>query len=261
MSIQRIKISTLHTWYHFLHSMETWVDLFWNSVLQMIVFSFIAVVFSGGGNELFATYMLTGMILWNVIWSGQYGITIGVMWEIWSHSLSSLFITPLTLEEFLIGQGISSAVKAVISMVLTAIVGQIIFGFSIFTLGWPLVLYFIELLVFGWAAGMIVLSLILRMGTDVQSLSWSIVFLVQPFGAVFYPVSILPSQIQWVAFGLPTTYFFETIRGQLKDGSINTQYILIGTVLNVVYFIGSYLILRTTYIASKRSGAFARLEG
>ncbi|MDO8451718.1 MAG: ABC transporter permease [bacterium] len=261
MNIHRIKISVLHTWYHFLHSMETWVDLFWNSILQMIVFSFIAVVFSRGEDSLLGVYMLTGMVLWNVIWAGQYGLTVGVMWEVWSHSLTSLFITPLTLEEFLIGQAVSSTIKAAISVILTALVTYVIFGFSVLTLGWPLLLYAIELLVFGWAAGMIVLSLIFRMGTDVQSLSWSIVFLIQPFGAVFYPVQVLPEQIRWIAFGIPTTYIFETVRGQLRDGSINGAYLAIGTVLNVIYLVGAYFILQRTYAASRKSGAFARLEG
>lgn len=260
MSIRRIKVSLLHTWFHFLHSMETWVDLFWNSVLQMVVFSFIASVFARD-NLLFSIYMVTGMILWNVIWAGQYALTVGVMWEIWSHSLSSLFITPLTLEEFIVGQAISSGVKAIVAVLLTSIVAYLIFHFSIFVLGWPLILYFFELLLFGWAAGLVVLSLIFRLGTDVQSLSWSIVFLVQPIGAVFYPVSILPVEIRWIAFGLPTTYFFETIRGQLRDGSINWYYIGIGTILNIVYFLVSYWVLKRTYMASKKSGAFARLEG
>lgn len=261
MSIQRIKISILHSWYHFRHSMETWVDVFWNSALQMFVFSFIAVAFSGTSNELYGAYIVVGMILWNIVWSAEYAVTIGVLWEIWSHSLSTLFISPLTLEEFLVGQAVSSFFKAVTSVLVTATIGAAVFHFSLLTLSWPLVIYFIELFVFGIAAGMIVLSLILRWGTDVQSLAWSLVFLVQPFGAVFYPVEVLPLQIRWIAFGVPTTYIFETIRRQLVDGSINTHYLLIGTVLNIIYLILSYLLLRSTFAASKKSGALARMEG
>lgn len=261
MSIHRIKISLLHTWYHFTHSMETWVDLFWNSALQMLIFAFLAVVFSKGDNPLQGMYMIAGMVFWNVIWSAQYGISVGVLWEIWSHSLSSLFITPLTLEEFLVGQGISSAVKAFISIVITVVVGSLVYDFSMAVFGWMIPVYFILLFFFGIAMGMFVISLIFRFGTDVQSLSWSIVFLVQPLGAVFYPVEILPSFVRTIAFGIPTTYIYETIRGQLKDGSIQWNYILIATGLTVIYFIGAYLFLKTTYNTSKRIGRFARLEG
>jgi ABC-2 type transport system permease protein len=201
------------------------------------------------------------MVFWNVIWSAQYGITVGTLWEIWSRSFSSLFISPLTFEEFLIGQAISSSIKAVIAMTVTATIGAVVYHFSLFTFGWMLPIYFLELFVFGLGMGMFVLSLIFRWGTDVQSLSWSIVFLVQPFGAVFYPVETLPSQIRWIAYGIPTSYIFETIRGQLRDGNINMTNIGIATVLNIVYVCVGYTILKRTYMNSKKTGKFARLEG
>lgn len=261
MNLNRIKISVLHTWYHFRHSMETWVDVFWNSALQMFVFSFIAVAFAGTSNELYGSYIVAGMILWNIVWAAEYAFTIGILWEIWSHSLSTLFITPLTLDEFLTGQAISGFIKAFAAVLVTALIGFFVFDFSILSLGWPLIIYFLELFLFGCAAGMIVLSLIFRWGTDVQSLAWSLVFLVQPFGAVFYPVDILPSQIRWIAYGVPTTYVFETVRAQLAHGTVNGSYLITGTLLNLVYLILSYLFLKTTFNASKKSGALARMEG
>lgn len=261
MSIKRIKVSVLHTWFHAQHSMETWVDLFWNSSLQMLVFAFIAVAFGQSGDPLHGTYMIAGLVFWNIIWSAQYGITVGTLWEIWSRSFSSLFISPLTFEEFLIGQAISSSIKAVIAMTVTATIGAVIYNFSLLSVGWMLPIYFLELFVFGLGMGMFVLSLIFRWGTDVQSLSWSIVFLVQPFGAVFYPIETLPAQIRWVAYGIPTSYIFETIRGQLRDGHINVNNLVMATILNVVYLSVGYLLLKTTYMTSKKTGKFARLEG
>lgn len=261
MNINRIKVSLLHTWYHFSHSMETWVDIFWNSSLQMAVYAFIATVFTRGDNPIQGAYMIAGMLFWNILWSAQYGIAVGVLWEIWSHSLSSLFITPLTLEEFLVGQAISSAIKAVAAVIVTTIVATLIFQFSLFQFGWYFLFYFVELLVFGWAMGMVVLSLIFRWGTDVQSLSWSIVFLVQPFGAVFYPVDVLPEQIRPIAYAFPTTYIFESIRGQLRGETVEFSSMALATILNVLFLIGGYLLMRRSYIDSKKSGAFSRLEG
>lgn len=261
MSIHRIKISMLHTWYHFTHSMETWVDLFWNSSLQMLIFAFIAVVFSNESNPLQGTYMIAGMVFWNILWSAQYGITLGILWEIWSHSLSSLFMTPLTLEEFLIGQALSAIIKALVAVMVTATIAWFVYHFSLTQFGWWFWVYFIELFAFGLSMGMVVLSMIFRWGTDVQSLSWSMVFLVQPIGAVFYPVSVLPPFIQKIAWCLPPTYVFETIRQQIRNGTVNGSSLLIATLVNTIFFIVSYLILHWTHQASKRSGAFARLEG
>lgn len=261
MSTKRIKVAMLHTWYHFLHSMETWVDVFWNSALQMFVFSFIAVAFSKTSGGEYGEYIVVGMILWNVVWSAEYAFTIGVLWEIWSKSFSTLFITPLTLEEFLVGQAISGFIKSIVSVSVTALIGYFVFNFSLLSLGWPLIIYFLELFLFGCSAGMLVLSLIFRWGTDVQSLAWSLVFLIQPFGAVFYPVEILPESIRGIAYAVPTTYIFETVRGQLRGEVVNFNYILIGTVLNLVYLVLSYLFLRLTFKAAKNSGRLARMEG
>ncbi len=241
--------------------METWVDMFWNSTLQVILFAFIAKgVFDSGDNAL-GTAMLLGVVLWNFIWGAQYGVTIGVMWEIWSRSFSNLFIAPLSLGEFLLGQMLSSVVKSTISFGVTFFVAWLIYGFSLAPLGWTLILYSIELLVFGWAFGMAVLSLIFRYGQQVQSMSWALVFLVQPFGGVFYPTNTLPSQIQFIPSLFPTGHIFEAIRIHMATGVIRWDMIGWGTIVNGAWFIGGYLLLLWQLNKAKETGAFARMEG
>ncbi|MBI3385666.1 ABC transporter permease [Candidatus Gottesmanbacteria bacterium] len=240
--------------------METWVDMFWNSALQVILFAFLARTLIDKGGDFLGIAMLLGVVLWNFIWGAQYGITVGVMWEVWSRSFSSLFITPLTLEEFLFGQMLSSIIKSTVSFVLTLFVAWLIYHFSIAPLGWMLVLYAFELLVFGWAVGMAILSLIFRYGQQVQSMSWALVFLVQPFGAVFYPVSVLPAEIQWMPYLFPTGYVFEAIRGQMVRGEVRWDLVLYGTFLNIVWFIFGYTILKWNFRRAQESGAFARME-
>lgn len=259
MNGQRIKTILLHTWYHFTHSMETWADLFWIPILQLLVFVFIASSLGGGG-EVQARAMILGMIFWNIIGVGQYAIAVGALWEIWSKSFSSLFITPLTLEEFLVGQMISSLFKSFLAFGLSAVVGFWLYQFSIFTFGWMLPVYIVELLIFSWAAGMLVLSLIFRFGPDVQALSWSFVYLIQPIGAVFYPVAVLPTSLQWIARTLPTTYVFEAMRHELQSGQVDTANLVVATILNILYFVVGYVVLRWSFWRAQRTGAFARME-
>ena len=106
-----------------------------------------------------------------------------------------------------------------------------------------------------------VLSLIFRYSTQVQSLSWAIVFLVQPFGAVFYPVTILPESVRWISYSLPVTYVFETMRAQLTNGYIDWNALAVGGGLSIVWFIAGWTLFQFTYKRAKLSGAFARLEG
>lgn len=261
MSINRIIIVLLHTWYHFIHSMETWVDMFWNSALQVILFAFIAKTVIENGDPALGTSMLLGVVLWNLIWGAQYGVTVGVMWEIWSRSLSSLFVTPLRLSEFLLGQMISSIIKSVISVFVTLFVAWLIYGFSLAPLGWMIIPYSIELLIFGWAVGFAVLSLIFQYGQQVQSMSWALVFLVQPFGGVFYPGSTLPEQIRFAPYLFPSGYIFEAMRQQLGSGSIRWDLVGWGTLVNIAWFVFGYGLLWWSFRRARESGAFARMEG
>ncbi|KKQ33920.1 MAG: ABC2 transporter [Candidatus Nomurabacteria bacterium GW2011_GWB1_37_5] len=261
MKIYRINTILLHTWYHFLHSMETWVDLFWNSTLQILVYVFLARVFSHSSTIEFTRYLIVGAILWNAIWVAQYGICLGALWEIWAKSFSTMFISPLTLNEFLVGQMISGAIKSVLAVAMSAIIAYYLYGFSIFSLGWILIPAYLLLLIFGWGLGMLVLSLIFRFGTQVQSLSWSVVFLVQPLGGVFYPLSVLPEAMRWVGEIMPSSYIFISIREYLKDGRIAWTELGIGLVLSIAYFLIGYLVLTHSFRQAKITGAFARMEG
>ncbi len=93
MNIQRIKTILIHTWYHFTHSMESWVDLLWNPVVQILVFAFIGKSLTAGSDQIVAQNMVLGMIFWNIIWIGQYAIALGALWEIWSASFNTMFVT------------------------------------------------------------------------------------------------------------------------------------------------------------------------
>ena len=260
MRTRRIKIVLLHTWYHFLHSMETWVDVFWNPAVQIWVYALIALSFKQTDSPQ-GLFVMIGMIFWNAIWVGEYAIAVGALWEIWAQSFSGLFISPLSMTEFIVGQMISGTIKSLLAIIVSAVIAFVLYNFSLLSIGWMNVIYILELLVFSWAVGILSLSLIFRYSTQVQSLSWALVFLIQPFGAVFYPVSVLPVQIRWISYGLPATYIFETIRKQITTGIIDWQALGIATILNGVWFILACLIFQYTFRQAKKSGAFARLEG
>jgi ABC-2 type transport system permease protein len=241
--------------------METWVDVFWSSAVNVLVFVFIAQSLQSGAGNTSGISVMVGIILWNFIWCGQYSIAVGALWEIWSRSFNTLFITPLTLEEFLVGQMISGIMKGVVAAGIAAIFVFFLSHYSILTIGWPLLLYIFELIVFSWSIGMFVLSLIFRLGMNVQSLSWVIVYLVQPFGGMFFSVSLLPVWVQKISWMIPSTYVFESIRYQLTTGTVNVPFMIQATALNVGYLIGGYVILRITIAWAKRSGAYAKMNG
>ena len=260
MNLHRIKTIVLHSWHHLNHSKETWVDLYWYSVINIMVFGFISVYFSRQTQGVNFTPLLAGMILWEVIVIGQYSLGVGALWEIWSKSLSSMFITPLTLEEFVTGQMIGGLIKSLMVFVLVSALSWWFYQFSILILGWMLVIYYLQLLVFSFSTGMFIIGLIFRIGTDIQSLSWGLVYILQPVAGIFYPVSVLPGPVQTFAYMFPVTYVFESVHAQLVGQNVQPGAMMTATILNILYFIGSYIFMRISFAVSKKSGTFARME-
>lgn len=259
MNPGRIKAVLLHAWYHLNHSVETWVDLFWFTLINIFVFGLITLYFFEGGSVQ-AGYMLMGLILWGVLYIGQYSITVAALWEIWSKSFTTLFISPLTLGEFIFGHMIGGVLKSLAVFFLTAAVTILLYDFSIFSLGWILIILIAELLVFSWSSGIFLLALIIRFGTTIQSLAWGFIYLIQPLSAVFFPVEVLPASVRWISWGIPVTYVFEAAREKLSLGTVNWQFLLLSTILNLFYLLLSLWFIFRMLERGKKTGSFARME-
>ena len=68
----------------------------------------------------------------------------------------------------------------------------LLFRYSIFSLGLPLIAFFVNLLMFGWAIGLAVSAMILRWGLGAEELAWAAIFLFAPVSGVYYPIAVLP---------------------------------------------------------------------
>jgi ABC-2 type transport system permease protein len=172
-----------------------------------------------------------------------------------------MFITPLSLSEYMIAQIISSFIKSMVIFGSICIMYSFVFEFNILRIGYiNFVFYLLNLLIFSWAIGMILLGVIFKWGTKIQALAWGAIFLFQPLAAVFFPVSVLPPAIQKIALAIPVTYVFEGARANISNPTVNWQPIGMAFFLNFIYVIISVLIFRYLHNKSKETGQFARNE-
>jgi ABC-2 type transport system permease protein len=258
MKWHRIKALLLHSWYHFFHSKETQIDLFWFTYIQFLIFGLISKILSTSQPEM-ASVLMLGFLLWEIVRIGQYSVTISMLWEVWSKSFNSMFISPLSMTEWLVSQMISSVFKifAVISGL--TILAMLFFNFSLFSLGWMLLIYIPVLVGFSYASGILITALIIRYGTNIQSFAWGLIYMFQPISAVFYPLEALPIQIRWLGYLSPITYVAEAARAQLATGTILWSWVGMGVVMCAAYLILSLLFLKKMYQRSRATGEFARL--
>lgn len=261
MSIQRINAILLQELYITKRSLEVIVDLFYFSVVNIVAFGFVF-IFLSKGNPQAARYLLLGMLLWEIIRITQYSMSVGTLWNVWSRNLSNMFVTPLSLKEYIIAEMLAGTIKALLTFILISIISRFVFSFNIFDMGiLNLFFFFINLTIFAWSVGIFILGILFRYGTRIQALAWGSIFIFQPLTAMFFPVSVLPSFLQTIAYLFPATYVFEAARESLTNSSINFFTIGIAFGENIFYFLLSLWFFNIMFRKSKETGQFAKMEG
>jgi ABC-2 type transport system permease protein len=249
MSLERIRAVLLQEVYITLRSVEVLVDLpFW-SLMTVVVFGFVTKFLATVMNPTIAQYLYLGTLMWEVMRVTQYSMSLGALWNVWSHNFSNMFIAPLSMAEYVIAQMISGAIKALVLFALVALIAAWVFDFNLFSMGLgTLTLAFLNLLWFAYSIGLFILGIIFRLGTRIQALAWGLVLIFQPLTAAYYPLAVMPPVLQTVARAFPPTYVFEAARASLSAPEVRWDF-----VLSVWFF--QYM-----YRRSRETGQFARNE-
>ncbi|MFN2488657.1 MAG: ABC transporter permease [Actinomycetota bacterium] len=187
-------------------------------LVDVLLFGSLAVfVGSEGGGEVAFGYLLSGIVLWHVVYQSQIALSTGFMEETWSRNLLNLMVTPLHEAEYVAGVALFGLVKLVLGVVVVALTALGFYAFDITDLGLGLVPIAAILLAVGWVIALFVIGLVLRWGSGAEALAWGVLFGIMPLSGTFYPVEALPTIIRPLSLMLPTTHAFTATRG-LVDG-------------------------------------------
>jgi len=213
---------------------------YWPTV-QMLTWGFLQSYFASAGAPQGAMGKIAGaligaVLLWDVLLRTQQGFAFAFVEEMWSRNLANLLMSPLRPSEHIVSLMAVSLIRLFVGVVPVTLLAIWFFGFNLWSLGLALGAFFVILALFAWSIGLLVSGLLLRYGLGVEALIWSLIFAVQPLGCVYYPVAVLPSWLQPVAYALPATYVFEGLRGVLIDHRLRADLLLYGLLLDVVYF-------------------------
>ena len=159
----------------FKHSWPRLLELLYWPVLQMTIWGFTSTFLarnSGSTAALAGGALLGGVLLWEVALRSQMGMSITFLEEIWSRNLGHVFVSPLRPIEMvaaLIGMSMLRMLTGVIPATLLA---WALYAFNLFAIGPVLLLFFVNLMVMGWAVALAVISLILRHGRS-RAVFWA----------------------------------------------------------------------------------------
>jgi ABC-2 type transport system permease protein len=202
-----------------------------------------------------ARVLLGGILLWEVLVRGQLGFNLSFLEEIWSRNMTNLLISPLTQLELVLSLLSMSLIRMLLSIVPITILAVFLFDYNLWSLGFGLVAFFLNLLLTGWALATVTSGLVLRNGLGAEGLVWSMMFVLMPVCCVFYPVAVLPAFLQYVAWLLPPTYVFEGMRALTLEHTFRADLMLRALGINLLLVVGAGIVFAKLVDSARRTGS------
>ena len=253
----RINAMILRYWYLLMSSWPRLLELLYWPALQIITWGFLqtyiaqnAGFFARAGGTL-----IGAVILWDILFRGQLGFSISFLEEMWARNLGNLMMSPLKPIEFLIALMVMSLIRLAIGVIPMTGLALFLFHFNFYGIGLPLIVFFCNLIFTSWSVGIFVSGLVLRNGLGAESIVWTLMFGLMPLACIYYPVTVLPQWLQYVAWALPPTYVFEGMRALLIEGVFRADLMIEAFAINVVLFIASFATFLALLKSARRHGS------
>lgn len=207
------------------------------------------------------SFVLTGAVAMNTIQIAQLDISYALLYDVWSKSLKHEFIAPIRLWHIVAGSGLVALLRGFIVYVIMVGLSVWLFAMDLGRPGWlGLALFFAGLFLMAAIEGAVVLSLVLTFGHRAEVTAWAISYLVLLLCGLYYPVSLLPTGVQWLAHNLPLTYFMEYFRSYYGFAGSVTHPLWYGFLLSVGYLLACFGLLRLSLKASIKRGTLLKLS-
>ena len=254
-SFGRISALILRYLYLLRSSWPRIIEIAYWPTMQMVIWGFVSQHFSSSSPELTAGGILISVVLvWDCLFRSHISYTLSFLEELWSRNLGNLFVSPLRPAELIAALASISMMRTLIGMLPAALLAMPFFEVSVFEMGFPLLGFFLNLVLTGWAISQFVTGILIRYGLGAESLTWVLPFLIAPFSCIYYPLATLPDWMQSVAVFIPTTYIFEGMRALLINEVFRTDLMMKSFALNLVYLVVGVYIFFLSFQAARRHG-------
>lgn len=177
------------------------------------------------GTSNYVIYLLIGSIVMMGVSTSMWLVGYWLRWEREVGTIESIYLTPARRINILMGVSLYSGIRALFAFVGAFITGCLLFGVNPFQ-GDMLIamLFFIVGLVPMWGLGFLYGAFILKVreaGELINILGWGMAFLM----GAFYPITVFPATIQYLALAFPPTWMTNGIRSSM---------------LHLSYFLGAW---------------------
>jgi ABC-2 type transport system permease protein len=194
------------------------------TVANTLTIVFIAKGIEAGGGKIdvneVTTILLVGAVVWAYLGIIFEILTETVAWERWEGTIEYTFMAPLSRPIHLFGMGLFAIVYGVIRAIMLFAVVALFFHLELANADFVaalVVLVVASISFIGIGMMTAVLPLISpEKGTQLGFVAQGILLVVS---GVYYPVSVLPEWMQWLAKISPATYALDGIRDAIINGA------------------------------------------
>jgi ABC-2 type transport system permease protein len=260
-SLARIGTMLLRYTYLLRSSWPRILELTYWPTVQMILWGFITQFFTGHSDWVAQAsgVLLSAVLLWDVLFRAQLGVSLPFFEELYSRNLGHLFVSPLRPSELMWSLLGISLIRTLIGVGGAMLLAIPLYHFSLFSLGLPLIAFFANLLMLGWAIGIIISALVLRYGLGAESLAWVAIFALAPVSGIYYPIDTLPGWLLPISYALPSSYVFEGMRAVMFEHRFAVDLFSYALALNVVYVAVSVWLFLTLFRRARRDGSLLHI--
>jgi ABC-2 type transport system permease protein len=247
ISFRRIYAIMLRDFYADQRSIMRLTDIFYYPAIDITLWGLTSQWLKQGSNSTIMVAMATCLVLWQVVARNILSISVGMVEELWYHTLVNLFGSPLKLSEWTLAMMLSGTCKTLFVLPYGATLAWFAYGVNIFNIGPMIVLYLVLLMASGWTIGFLGASILLHWGRHAQSTPWMITWFFVPTCAIYFPVANLPKYFKVFALCTPLGHIFEAVRYQILAHSIAYGHLGIAAIMVAVYFTLSIMLFRRTF--------------
>jgi len=207
------------------------------------------------------TFILIGAVSMNTVQIAQLHLSYSLLYSVWAKSLKHEFIAPIRLTHILVGSGLVGLIRGFMVFVAMGFLSMWLFDMDLGRPGVPgLIIFLLGMFLNAAIIGAAVLALVLRFGQRAEVAAWAVSYLMLLLCGLYYPVNILPSEIQILAQIIPLTYFLEYFRQFYGFPLTFAHPLLYGFSQSVIYILVSYALVRFTLKSALKRGTLLRLS-
>jgi len=247
---------------HMINSFARISDVFYWPLVDIVLWGYSGIWVGEGQSQIssVALVLLTASVLWQLVVKVNYGISVNLLEEVWSHNVSNLFCTPLQLSEWILGVIILALIIMSCTALFLAIIVLWFYSFNLLSIGWALLPISASLILSGMVIGFFASALLIYWGYKVDALVFMMGWAFAPLRGVYYPIEVLPTWVRTIASTLPMPYVFDALRQVIATGVVSNNSLEISFILNAIYLVLALFFFKYMFEKSRERG-LARLAG